>query len=227
MLRARQSRSVLDWFKRLLFPVYCLGCGSESDWICPQCLKQLEIMSDRRCAICKKAAIGGLCPKCRKLTQLDGVIAPLDYQNPLIKQVLSTAKYDGGWDAITCLSAALHEEIIRRLPEGDWHYAYIPQTKQRSAKRGYNQSEIFTKLLANERIFLGIKKIRETAAQATLTKAERKTNLKDAFKIVDKPPEEIVLCDDVITTGSTLSAVVRPLRKAGAKRIWAVTLAHD
>jgi ComF family protein len=171
--------------------------------------------------------VNGLCSKCRQTTRLDGVIAPFDYQNPLIRAALTAAKYNNGWDAIICLWAALSDEIIRRLPRGDWHYAYIPQTKKREAWRGYNQSEILAKLLSKGEVFSGVKKIRETAAQASLTKAERITNLKNAFKVIDRPPEEIVLCDDIVTTGSTLSALARLLRKAGAKRIWAITLAHD
>lgn len=227
MLRARQNVALLDWIKQLLFPIHCLNCHKESDWICLDCLEELTILNDQRCAICKKAAVGGICVRCRKTTGLDGIIAPLDYQSPLVRDVVSVAKYQGGWDALICLITALEEYFIRKLPEGDWCYTFVPQTKTRYLERGYNQSEILARQLSRGKMFSGLVKTKETATQASLTRKQRQLNLKNAFRLKGKPPEQVVICDDVITTGSTLSAVARLLKRSGAKRVWAITLAHD
>jgi competence protein ComFC len=74
------------------------------------------------------------------------------------------------------------------------------------------------------KIFLGLEKIKETEDQVGLSFEERLTNLKNAFQVKEKPPNKIILIDDIKTTGATLKECAQILKKAGAKEIIALTI---
>lgn len=106
----------------------------------------------------------------------------------------------------------------------------IPMTSSKRRRRGYNQAALLCQFLAGETGIAAsldaLVKIRETKAQHTLTQEEREINLKDAYQA---QPEQvagkrILLCDDVLTTGSTLREAAKALCLAGAAEVGAVTL---
>ncbi len=108
--------------------------------------------------------------------------------------------------------------------------AYVPMTRKAVAKRGFNQSEVFARIISKH---LGLEfeknvlvKIRETAPQKSLKAAQRKTNLKGAFKVAkDVDGKSVLLVDDIVTTGATLRENAKMLYKAGARRVTALTFA--
>ncbi len=103
----------------------------------------------------------------------------------------------------------------------------VPLHRKDRRRRGYNQSELIGRQLSRR---LGIplrsdiiRKIRRTAEQKSLTLAERKVNLRDAFSIVkpeDVSGKTIILIDDVCTTGSTLAEAASMLKKNGADKVF-------
>ena len=111
---------------------------------------------------------------------------------------------------------------------------YVPMFKRQEHKRGYNQTYLIAKEIGKT---LGIPieksnliKIKDTKKQSTLTKEERKTNVKDAFVI--KKPERIVnkkviLFDDIFTTGNTANECSKVIKMAGAREIAILTIAVD
>ena len=70
-----------------------------------------------------------------------------------------------------------------------------------------------------------LEKVKKTVNQAKLYRSARMENLKDSFVAVGKPPDHIILIDDVMTTGSTLNECAKTLKKAGAKIVYALTFA--
>lgn len=103
----------------------------------------------------------------------------------------------------------------------------VPISKEKLLHRGHNHSYILAQALAkitNLKIFTGLVKIKETKDQASLNYEERKTNLQDAFSLKEKPPEKIILIDDIKTTGATLKECGQLLKKSGAKEIIALTI---
>ena len=107
----------------------------------------------------------------------------------------------------------------------------VPLHPIRERQRGYNQSALLAIALArrlNRRVDCrSLLRIHDTEHQARLSGDARKSNLKGAFSV--KSPEwirgrTILLVDDVMTTGSTLSHCARPLLKAGASRVWCATV---
>ena len=100
--------------------------------------------------------------------------------------------------------------------------------------RGYNQTELIAKGLSKKlNIKLKsnvLKKIRNTKKQSSLTKTERKQNIKDAFIVInenDIADKKIILFDDIITKGSTLNECSKILRKANVKEVAILTIAVD
>ncbi len=103
----------------------------------------------------------------------------------------------------------------------------VPLTKTKLLKRGFNQSEILAKTiseLTGYKIFNGLEKIKETKDQAELEFKERLQNLKFAFKLKEKPPQYVILIDDIKTTGTTLKECARLLKENGTKEIIALTI---
>jgi len=107
----------------------------------------------------------------------------------------------------------------------------VPLYKTRLRERGYNQSEVIAKALA-ETIQIPVKsehllRIRPTSSQTRMNKEERERNVQDAFSCsTNVSGNNILLIDDVITTGSTTEVCVNLLKKAGAKRVDVFVVAH-
>jgi ComF family protein len=107
----------------------------------------------------------------------------------------------------------------------------VPLTPKRQRSRGYNQALLLAKGLSKE---IGIAvgepliRVRETVAQKEMTIAERQENLKGAFRVEDKKAvkgKNVLLIDDVLTTGTTASECAKVLKKAGAREVFVLTIA--
>ena len=105
---------------------------------------------------------------------------------------------------------------------------FVPSSRASMAERGFNTAQELARALSrnvrlpNVRL---LKKIRETADQASLDRAGRRTNLAGAF-ISASAPRRLILVDDVMTTGATADACARALRAAGARDVLVVTFAR-
>ena len=122
----------------------------------------------------------------------------------------------------------LHLEI----PEADVVIP-VPLHEKRLRKREFNQSALIAKYLAASQgitVMLDcLVKIRDTMPQVGLSSRERRKNIKGAFAINNRPlisGKDIVLVDDVVTTGATVRECSKVLKKAGARNIYVITLAH-
>ncbi|MCP4651807.1 MAG: ComF family protein [Candidatus Omnitrophica bacterium] len=106
----------------------------------------------------------------------------------------------------------------------------VPTHLDKLKERGYNQASLLGKKLANhfkipftDDIIYGRK---SRPAQVKLKKAQRQTGIKEAFQVKKQiKGENIIIVDDIVTTGSTITECALTLKKAGAKRITAITLA--
>lgn len=107
----------------------------------------------------------------------------------------------------------------------------VPLHKSRLRHRGYNQAEVLARELS---ILTGIPvladwivRVEKTAPMKDLSAQERQNNLKRAFKIQrnDVKLSTVIIIDDIYTTGSTMDAMSRELKKAGVKRIYFLALA--
>ncbi len=210
-------------------PIECLGCGAESDWICADCRRALHPQREELC-FCGKAGEDGLCDKHREKLGLNGLTTLFSYAEPAIRELIHQIKYRGHTDAVTFFAQKYQKKVLARLPRGDWVVTAVPLSKERQRKRGFNQSLLIGKKLTEpvyEYVELLIKK-RETKPQVKLNKTKREKNLLRSFAVKTRieMPEQVILVDDVITSGSTLKEATKVLRKAGVQKIWALTIAH-
>ncbi len=213
----------------LLMPIECLGCGTEVDWICPNCRQELPLHRQELC-FCGKSSKDGLCDQHRARLGLDCLTTLFSYSKQPIRKLIAQIKYRGYTDGVNFLARHYQKKTLVRLPRGEWIVTFIPLSRTRQRQRGFNQSKLLAQKLTSplyDCIELLVKK-RETIPQVKLTKQLRKKNLLRSLAI--KPgvaiPEQVILVDDVVTTGSTLKEAARVLRKAGVKQIWGLTLAH-
>ena len=213
----------------LILPIQCLSCNRESDWICEDCRRGLRLHRQELC-FCGKSGEDGLCAKHRGRLGLDGLTTLFSYAEPAVRELIHQFKYSGHTDAINFLSLHYRKKVLARLPRDEWIATAVPLAKERFRQRGFNQSELIAKKLTSplyDYAELIIKK-RETDPQVKLNRTQRQKNLARAFAVRAgaKIPEQVILVDDVITTGSTLKAVTKTLRRAGVKKIWGLTIAH-
>jgi ComF family protein len=122
---------------------------------------------------------------------------------------------------------------------GDAHLVMIPVPlfAAKLRQRGFNQAELIAraalKLLASgERYTLQkdvLERSRDTQSQTGLSPHQRRQNLRGAFRVKDRDKisgREVLLVDDVFTTGATASECARVLRRAGTARVWVATVAR-
>jgi ComF family protein len=106
---------------------------------------------------------------------------------------------------------------------------WVPSTRRSDAARGFTPAEELARPLARAlalpaRKLLG--KTRETRDQAALSRRERRDNQRDAFAANARPPERVLLVDDIMTTGATADACASALKAGGARRVLVVTFAR-
>ncbi len=222
---------------RTFFPESCPVCKKPSTDhttapICPDCWQKIQPYRGHICLRCGK-------PLASDLTACGDCFT----HEPAFKSARSFGIYEGSlktavhiykYHRIKRLARPLSHILLKTtLPPVD---TIIPVAlhKNRLKQKEFNQSALIAKHLAKA---LGIPlsvdcliKIRDTIPQVGLSAKERKKNIRDAFKIKRRnliEGKNIMLVDDVYTTGATARECSGVLRKAGAKDIYVITLAHS
>lgn len=205
----------------ILFPCRCVDCRKEGFWICPKCLVKV--------ASAEKPAD-------------DWIYSVWSYKDGRIRRLLWLFKWSGRHDVINDLSDTLYDHFLdefaeRRVFENldNPILVPIPISRKKFRRRGYNQAKIIATKLAEKSTGLMVaseilKKVKDGPDQNSIkNKRERFENIRGAFKIRDGElvrGRNVILIDDILTTGATLSEARRTLKSAGAKNIFAFTVAH-
>ncbi|MGC9048762.1 MAG: ComF family protein [Patescibacteria group bacterium] len=231
-------KKIKNFILDLIFPIKCLNCGKEGNYLCPDCLKSIPLTDKFICPGCRRPSKNGAtCQECQNKIYLDGLIFALDYKNHLVKKAIIKSKYNFIKNLIYSLAKPLtklinNTELYKTLNPD--LVIPIPLHKRRLLYRGFNQSEILAKILCQKFSWPLtnniLKRIKSTRSQTNLSSQKRWENIKDAFRVTDSKlikNKNVVLIDDVFTTGATLEEAAKTLKKAGAKTVWAITLAKD
>lgn len=172
----------------------------------------------------------------------DWITSVWSYKDRRIKKLLWLLKFGSKFSVIEDLAPSLKDHIFAELSEeaifqniNSVILVPIPITRKRLRIRGYNQSEIIAKYLCDksfEKITYEnlLEKIKDTPAQNTIkNRSARLKNLHGAYKVKDHKKivgKNIILIDDIVTTGATLREAKKVLIATGAKKVLAFTIAH-
>lgn len=222
----------------LLFPVECLLCSKEGEWLCADCLGLLLPLPRQGCIFCGSENLSGrTCQNCRRIKSLDGCFSAGNYGQKEVSLLIKRFKYS----FIPCLSTSLAEFVAKSIHRhrserdaglfpGKWHSCPIPLSQRRKNWRGFNQSELIAGALEeclNWKRCVGLKRNRNNRPQAKLGNEERRSNIAGCFTYEGSPLSEnkIVLIDDVATTGATMEEAAKTLKAAGARSVWGLVIA--
>lgn len=210
----------------------------------------LDLIYPPVCGICNKINKKYLCLKCQKELQPYGIysinycnkkgiyydyhIKILKYENR-VRDIIIEYKFNE--------KAYMHKTFEKIILKNKKIYSFlenydiiipVPMYKKKKWARGYNQAELIADDIAkNLKINIeknNLVKVVDTKKQSTLSKNDRKLNVKNAFNVI-KPDKilnkKIILFDDIFTTGNTINECSKTLKKYGAKEIAILTIAMD
>lgn len=201
------------------------------------------MQTDLVCPRCEHPAVGGQThPICRRRFGLDGLWSLGIYQDPL-RKAIKELKYKRVKELANILTDITIEywakfqpfifDQIKKDRGVGWAVVPVPLYWYRQNSRGFNQSSLIGQNVSDSlglAYYNALKRIRNTGSQVKLKGRERHQNIKNAFAvspgILMSEYPNILLIDDVWTTGSTLRECCYVLKRAGAKRVWAMTLAR-
>ena len=226
--------NLLDFF----FPRKCLGCGRVGSYICKWCAKTVKLR-EQRCSECERPAIYGIThPKCQKKWGIDGLVSFFYYQG-LIKKTIKLLKYQFVYDTALTLIDLIPQILITDLNQQlDYYKIYpIPLHKDRLKWRGFNQTEKLAQIISpklkiptiKDLLIRHVKRIPQADINA---KIQRILNAQGIFSLnlkSDILPSyclNVLLFDDVWTTGATLKQAAKILKQNGVEKVWALTIAR-
>jgi competence protein ComFC len=234
-----QIRLLLNGVLDFLYPpIDCVCCGKHLEkraihGICKHCCDNLPFIHEPRCEICSRPINeeAEVCMECKYHSHsYDQALAVFEY-SVVIKDMIHRFKYGGEYS----LSRTLGYFLSEQLKLSGWQVDLmvpVPLHKNRQKSRGFNQSALLGDYLS-QRNSISCKEdviIRsvDTQSQTGFNRVKRAENLKEAFTVA-KPQavkdKNILLVDDVHTTGATVDSCSRALRQAGAKKIYVLTIA--
>ena len=213
---------LLDDLLDLLFPPKCPFCQSiletPADPVCPACQKSLPWLVGRAGE--------------RKVDFIQGCCSPLAYRGA-VREAIHRYKFSGV-RAYARPFGLLMAQCVQDRPEmAPELITWAPLSRKRRRERGYDQGELLARAMAKR---LGLPavptlvKARHTQPQSGLDSAEaRRANALGAYALLpgaEVAGRRVLLADDVVTSGATLSECARTLLEAGAAEVWCVTLAQ-
>lgn len=215
-------KTIAKSFVNLLYPMHCLGCGKALEPVDELCL----------CATCIASIKHNAMPPFELEDVPVKAYSACLYEG-LLKELIHQFKYKGKI-SLAKIFGALMIDYIKENPEIAQVdlVTVVPLHKKRLREREFNQSLLLANALAKScelTLKNTLEKTRKTKYQNELLKTERHTNLKGAFNIssnIDIKEKYILLIDDVMTTGATLSECAKTLLEGGAKKVTCLTLAR-
>lgn len=211
--------------------------------------KILDLIFPPVCGICNKKINTYLCGKCEKEINKITCVGENKYSDKYFSTHMYLFKYEGiirdkiisyKFDDKPYLYKTFCEIFVKNKKVCEFLKNYdiiisVPMYKKKKNQRGYNQSELIAREIAQKVENIQYRndilvKIKNTAKQSSLNKEQRKENLKNAYAIKNKEyihNKNILIFDDIYTTGSTANECAKTLSEAGAKEIGILTIAKD
>lgn len=221
----------------LIFPPRCVGCGGRGAWFCARCAKAVVAsqQAGSRCARCDRPLAGGGCVACQSMAmELDGVRVAGAYTPPL-KTAILAFKYQRRSGAARDLGQILAHAWQARPGAPIERIVAIPMPAERRRQRGFNQADLLARVCARELHVTyfpqALRPTRTPQQQHTLSAAARRANVLGLYACdgpgaSDLAGRNVLIVDDITTTGATLEAAASTLRAAGVRSAWGLALAR-
>jgi ComF family protein len=229
-MTAHIQDKIIDFF----FPQRCIGCGKFGALLCANCCQKLPKILPPFCQKCgRHESSGVLCSSCwGQRTAIDGIRSTFRFDGT-VRLAIHALKYRSV-KLMADYLAGLMADYLRenRLP-GDI-LVPVPLHNRRLRERGYNQSVLLAQKLGKIASLPVIEnqlyRLKDSLPQArTGTVEERRRNVEKAFVSRKEAVfgKQLILIDDVCTSGATLEACAAALKAAGAVSVWGFTLARE
>ncbi len=235
------AKAGLEYFSKsflaLLYPPHCFGCErpiENGHYVCEDCFAQIEKVSPPFCQLCCTPLASediDLCENCaHRKRHFDLARSFGFYQDEegVLERMIKALKYKGEKALAKELARYLAQAVADRREKFE-KITFVPQTRRKQRERGFNHAQLIAeqlgRLLKKETIE-ALVKIKDTRPQVELRGEERLQNLKNAFLANKSQCDNILLIDDVFTTGTTVDECSRALKRAGYKRVFVLTVAR-
>jgi ComF family protein len=218
----------------LLYPPHCYICERPTDltFICEGCFEEIETerISPPICKICGCPLPDpdiDLCIECANHKQYFDWARSFGFYEGVLAELVKALKYRKEKALSKELAHLLHKALDDIEIEA---ITFVPLSPKRKRERGFNQGELLAwelgKLVGLD-VLPTLAKTRETKPQTELSGKERVENVKDSFKVAQSPKcANILLVDDVLTTGATASECSRVLKEDGCGCVYVLTVAR-
>lgn len=223
----------------IIFPTHCLVCEkiiSAEGLFCNDCWQKLQFITEPKCTICcnpfefSPAGENLICASClADPPHYDKAIVIFRYDK-LISKIVSDFKYRDQTFVAKKLARLLRNHAQKEIAEADF-IVPVPLHKKKLRKRQFNQSVLLCRELSKTKLSADfLLRIKNTTAQVSLKKRQRQRNPRNAFAVNPKfltlvKNKNILVVDDVMTTGATLENCAKILKKSGAKKVVVLTIA--
>ncbi len=208
---------LIRWLFDLVFPPACVHCGAKGEWMCARCLNGISFHIPTR-----------------ELEALDSITTIGSYADPALRALITGFKYQSA----TCLEDSFRELFERHLMDrkpawldGDFVLMAVPSSEHRILERGFDHVQALTRIVGKstglQTVHDTLRRKRQSLSNADLENEDaRRGNVRDAFEITGTVPENVVLVDDVVTSGATATECAKLLRKHGAKHVHLFTFVN-
>jgi competence protein ComFC len=224
------TQAIVDFF----FPATCVGCGKWGNFICTDCSKQIPRVNPPFCKKCGKPETSGdFCASCwASPASIDGIRSVFHFEG-VIRQAVHDLKYHH-LKAISVQMAAFLGDYLAHNPVPGDALVPVPIHRNRMKQRGYNQSvliaESLGKMLGLPVLTACLERSRDSLPQARSSSLDqRRKNVLKAFSCTGPADnyKNVILVDDVCTSGATLESCALALKKSGFNSVWGITVARE
>ena len=222
---------VIGWFA----PHICEGCGVAGSTLCECCNNNIMAHPWLHCVQClglidriSRQNQGNLCHTCRRHTPFDKAFVVGERADTL-ERLVGNFKYLSRRDSATAMASLLSSVMPDSIPD-DIQIVFVPSSPKNIRERGFDHMKLVASQLAKQRQ-LAISPVIERLSNQAQHSASRAKRLKQArltFGLNNTSvPEQVLLIDDIYTTGATVQTIAELLRQAGTKTIWLAIVARQ
>jgi len=232
----------------IIFPIACHGCGQTDTWLCETCYKKIKTNKRQKCFVCGNTNLtGNYACGCLENFHFDGLYIAGDFKDSTLARLIKNYKYKFIRDLKIPLSRFLIDfidiEIIdrnlncdttlsKRLADKNLTIIPVPIHRRRLRWRGFNQSAELAQIIADTydiKINHDLIRRKFYQPQTKLDKIQRQKNIHNSFAWLGckKAPRNVLLIDDVVTTGSTINECSRVLKENGTRNIQVLVIAKN